>query len=83
MPSPNATPTPITPPRVPLIDPRTGLIDRAWYLFFLSLLDAATAVYDDVPFGPSPESLIASYDAALQALAQNVKTQPPPVDLSA
>ena len=83
MPSPNATPTPITPPRVPLIDPRTGLIDRAWYLFFLSLLDAATAVYDDVPFGPSPESLIASYDAALQALAQNVETQPPPVDLSA
>ena len=47
MPSPNATPTPITPPRVPLIDPRTGLIDRAWYLFFLSLNDIATNVVDD------------------------------------
>ena len=82
MPSPNATPTPITPPRVPLIDPRTGLIDRAWYLFFLSLLNAATVV-DDGSLGPSAESLIASYDAALQALAQNVDTQPPPVDLSA
>ena len=82
MPSPNATPTPITPPRVPLIDPRTGLIDRAWYLFFLSLLNAATIV-DDGGLGPSPESLIASYDAALQALAQEVETQPPPVDLSA
>ena len=82
MPSPNATPTPITPPRVPLIDPRTGLIDRAWYLFFLSLLNAATIV-DDGGLGVDTVSLIASYDAALQALAQEVETQPPPVDLSA
>jgi hypothetical protein len=82
MPSPNATPTPITPPRVPLIDPRTGLIDRAWYLFFLSLLSAATTV-DDGNLGADTVSLIASYDAALQALAQEVETQPPPVDLSA
>lgn len=83
MPSPNATPTPITPPRVPLVDPRTGLIDRAWYMFFLSLLNAATTVYDNEDLAPSPESLIASYDAALQALAQEVGTQPLPVDLSA
>ena len=82
MPSPNATPTPITPPRVPLVDPRTGLIDRAWYMFFLSLLNAATTIYETVDLGPSPESLIASYDAALQALAQEVGTQPLPVDLS-
>ena len=82
MPSPNATPTPITPPRVPLIDPRTGLIDRAWYLFFLSLLNAATIV-DDGDLGPDSVSLIASYDAALQTLAQEVQTQPPTVDLSA
>jgi len=80
--SPNATPTPITPPRVPLVDPRTGLIDRAWYMFFISLINAATLVYDG-DLGPSPESLISSYDAALQALAQNVETQPLPVDLSA
>jgi len=83
MPSPNATPTPITPPRVPLIDPRTNLIDRAWYMFFLSLLGAATTIYETEDLGPSAESLIASYDAALQALAQNVDTQPLPVDLSA
>ena len=82
MPSPNATPTPITPPRVPLVDPRTGLIDRAWYMFFLSLLSAATTVYDNENLGPSPEALLASYDAALQALAQNVDTQPLPVDLT-
>jgi hypothetical protein len=66
-----------------LIDPRTGLIDRAWYLFFVSLMNAATVVYDDQALAPSPESLIASYDAALQALAQEVETQPPPIDLSA
>ena len=82
MPSPNATPTPITPPRVPLIDSRTGLIDRAWYLFFLSLNNAATNIYDNVDVGPSPESLIASYDAALRTLADEVGTQPVPADFS-
>jgi len=83
MPSPNATPTPITPPRVPLIDPRTGLIDRAWYLFFLSLQDIATAVVDDGGTGADAISLLASYDQALQTLTQEVETQPPTVDLSA
>ena len=82
MPSPSATPTPVTPPRVPLIDPRSGLIDRAWYMFFVSLMNAAELVYEG-DIGPNLESLIASYDAALQALAQNVETQPLPVDLSA
>ena len=75
MPSPNATPTPITPPRVPLIDPRTGLIDRAWYLFFLSLQNVATAVIDDV-VGPSADALLASYDAALLSVNQELQTQP-------
>jgi len=65
----------ITPPRVPLVDPRTGMIDRAWYLFFVSLNNVANAVIDDPVVGPSPESLIASYDAALQTLAQEVGTQ--------
>jgi hypothetical protein len=81
MPSPNATPTPITPPRVPLIDPRTGLIDRAWYLFFLSLNDIATNVVDDVNLATDSISLIASYDAALMTLAQEVETLPPVVTL--
>jgi len=73
--------TPITPPRVPLVDPRTGFIDRAWYLFFLSLNNAAAEVYDNPAVGPSPETLIASYDAALQELTQNVNTQQSPVAL--
>ena len=81
MPSPNANPTPITPPRVPLIDPRTGLIDRAWYLFFLSLNDIATDVVDDGGLGPDSVSLIASYDAALRAVNQDLQTLPPVVTL--
>ena len=76
MPSPNATPTPITPPRVPLIDPRTGLIDRAWYLFFLSLQDIATSVVEDVNLGTDALSLLASYDAALLTVNQELQTLP-------
>jgi hypothetical protein len=67
---------------VPLIDPRTGLIDRAWYLFFLSLNNTATNIYENVDIGPSPESLIAAYDAALRALANEVGTQPTSVDVA-
>jgi hypothetical protein len=66
---------------VPLVDPRTGYIDRAWYLFFLSLNNAAIASTDNVDYGPSPVSLIASYDAALQELTQNVDTQQSPIAL--
>jgi hypothetical protein len=73
--SPNATPTPITPPRVPLIDPRTGLIDRAWYMFFLSLFDASIVV-DEGDLVPNATSLIASYDAALQTVNQDLQTLP-------
>ena len=74
--------TPITPPRVPLIDPRTGLIDRAWYLFFLSLQNIATAAIDDV-VGPSAETLLASYDQALMSVNQELQTLPPVVNLPA
>jgi hypothetical protein len=74
MPNYTANPTPITPPRVALIDPRTGLIERSWYMFFLSLFNAASN--DDAAKGPSTDSLLASYDAALRALAQATETQP-------
>jgi hypothetical protein len=73
----------LTPPREPLVDANTGLISKPWYLFFLSLKNIATAVVNDPAVGPSPESLIASYDAALQELTQDVGTQPAAQDLSA
>ena len=60
-----------------MLDPRTGLIDRAWYLFFLSLNDVATAVIDDSGLTFSAESVIASYDAALRAVNQELQTLPP------
>ena len=66
----------ITPPRVPLVDSRTGMIDRAWYLFFVSLNNVANDVVNDPFVGPIPESLVASYDAVLQTLTQEVETQP-------
>lgn len=66
----------ITPPRVPLIDPRTGLIDRAWFLFFLSLNNVANDANNNPDVGPSVGSLLATYDAALQSLAQVVGVQP-------
>jgi hypothetical protein len=66
----------ITPPRVPLVDPNTGLVSRAWYLFFLSLNNVANDVVNDPVVSPSSESLIASYDAVLQTLTQEVQTQP-------
>lgn len=75
MPSPSATPTPITPPRCPLIDARTGLIAREWYMFFLSMFQTATTVEDGI-LGPNSESLLASYDAALQTLAQQTESAP-------
>lgn len=72
--------TPITPPRVPLIDPRTNMIDRAWYMFFLSLNNAAALVVDNPDVGPSPESLIASYDAFLQSVNQELQVLPASAD---
>lgn len=75
MPNPNV---PIlTPPRVPLVDPRTGLINRAWYLFFLSLNNIATGVIDSTDsIGPDSGSLIASVESALQAVNQELQTLP-------
>ena len=78
-PTPSAFPTPITPPRVPLIDARTGLIDRAWYMFFISLFRNAETT-DAMTIGPSTESLISSYDEALRQLGQYTETLPPPID---
>jgi hypothetical protein len=68
---------------VPLVDPRTGLIDRAWYLFFLSLNRAVTGVIDESGVTFSAESTIASVEAELQALAQFAETLPPVVALPA
>jgi hypothetical protein len=53
----NVTLTNITPPRVPLLDPKTGLITREWYRFFFSLFTLTgggqnTASLTDLQVGP-------------------------------
>ena len=52
--------TNITPPRVPLMDPRNGLISREWYLFFLSLFNqtgGSAVSLEDVQKGPPTQDL--------------------------
>jgi hypothetical protein len=53
----NVALTNITPPRVPLLDPTTGLISREWYRFFLNLFVLTgggqnTASLTDLQLGP-------------------------------
>lgn len=69
-------PTQLTPPRVDLIDQRSGAISREWYRFFLSLLTATQTNQEEVELAPDATSLIASYDAMLESLAQATETQP-------
>lgn len=75
MATPSANPTPVTPPRVPLIDQRTGLIDRAWYMFFFNLFLAAQST-EEFQTAPNAGSLLATYDAALRSLEQTTQSQP-------
>jgi hypothetical protein len=69
-------PTQLTPPRVAVIDDRTGAISREWYRFFLSLLTSTQASSDATDTQPDTNSLLATYDAMLGALAQTTETQP-------
>lgn len=73
---PDARPTPITPPYVPLIDPRTGQVDRAWYMFFLSLFNITQTVAAVENVGPDAPTQIAAVMAALAAAQQEAQTQP-------
>jgi hypothetical protein len=69
-------PTQLTPPRVALIDERSGAISREWYRFFLSLLTATQTNQDEIELAPDATSLIASYDAMLESLAQTTESAP-------
>lgn len=59
--------TQITPPRVPLINERTGLISREWYRFFLNMFDktsGSTSSLSDLEVSPQaqdPSSVIQSF----------------------
>jgi hypothetical protein len=69
-------PTQLTPPRVALIDDRSGAISREWYRFFLSLLTATQNNQAETELSPDASSLLASYDAMLVGLAQTTESAP-------
>lgn len=64
--------TQITPPRVPLIDPRTGLIAREWYRFFLNLYtktSGSALSLEDLQLGPEPSADAAQIEQTVQSLS--------------
>ena len=65
MTSPIANPTPVTPPRVPFFDERTGLISREWYMFFISLY-TNTADLNSQELTPALTDQSGTYSALLQ-----------------
>lgn len=72
--------TTITPPRVPLTDPRTGMISREWYRFFLNLFvltgSGSNAVtLEDLQKAPADMSLAAFSE--LGNLFNQVLSAPP------
>lgn len=69
-------PTQLTPPRVALIDERSGAISREWYRFFLSLLTATQDNQDETTLAPDVNALMASYDAVFAEAAQSLEVTP-------
>jgi len=71
-----SNPTQLTPPRVALIDERSGAISREWYRFFLSLLNATQENQDQFIL-PDSVSTSAYLEAQLNALAFATDSAPP------
>ena len=72
--------TNITPPRVPLIDERTGLISREWYrfllnLFFLTGSGQSVASLEDLQHTPDALAAVTGLQTSLDTLAQAALTQ--------
>jgi hypothetical protein len=56
--------------RVDIIDPRTGMISREWYRFFLNLFNLAGGggnqiSLDDIQVGPPPQSSTGGFEGVL------------------
>lgn len=72
--------TNITPPRVQLADPNTGLVSREWFRFFQSLFQLTGSgqndfTLQDLQIGPDGDA--ASLAAVLQTEIQNLSVSPP------
>jgi len=73
--------TQIPAPRVPFLDPRTGLMSREWYLYFYNLYTLTGGGQNavsllDVQVGPS-DSLLASTQANIEAAFQALESSAP------
>ena len=73
--------TNITPPRVPLVEERTGLISREWYRFFLNLFfltgsGQSNASLEDLQHAPNSDTALASLQAEFAAAQQASQTLP-------
>jgi hypothetical protein len=69
-------PTQLTPPRVALIDERSGAISREWYRFFLSLLTSTQTNQQETELSPNATSLLTSYDAVFGTSIQDLEEAP-------
>jgi hypothetical protein len=69
-------PTQLTPPRVALIDERSGAISREWYRFFLSLLTSTQTNQQETELSPNATSLLTSYDAVFGTAVQSLESTP-------
>jgi len=72
--------TNITPPRVQLVDPNTGLVSREWFRFFQSLFQLTGSGQNDFTLQDlqiGPDSDAASLAAVLQTEIQNLSVSPP------
>jgi hypothetical protein len=72
--------TNITPPRVQLADPNTGLVSREWFRFFQSLFQLTGSgqndfTLQDLQIGPDADAT--SLAAVLQTEIQNLSVSPP------
>lgn len=71
---PNPSIVPITPPRVPFVDPATGFVSMPWYLFLLSLnqLTSGSEIsLGDLQKGP-PQLTIDEINAIIEKAAGNI-----------
>lgn len=74
--------TRIPAPRVSIIDPRTGLMSREWFRFFVNLYNLADAVGSDdeltqLKLAPS-SSMLESYQAVVEQQIQGLEIAPIP-----
>jgi hypothetical protein len=72
--------TNITPPRVQLVEPATGMINREWYRFFVNMFRLTGGGQNDITLQDlqiGPDGDAASLAAVLQTELQNLAVAPP------